>query len=276
MTESQSPKSGSLFDIKWNETTEIPSVAEYRTLSIPCLLALLLGLLSPLVLINWGFVFIPIFAVVFAALGLVGIANSEGMRFGKPLAWSAIFLSICCVVMNVTLWEAYKSRVIHEAIDFAGSYFEIYRRGPDDEKLDLFQVQDMQAPYWRRSPAPLEDRWKALDKDMMSQEDMSSFAEASEMRTLMALGNRAVPTYYSVKSYIYDTSNNIDYVTLVYAVTYETDTKEKETFFLELAVKRTRGEDATTIANQKKKMGGWGVHSLKKSDVPKEFEGRQT
>ena len=276
MTESQPPKSGSLFDIKWNETTEIPSVAEYRTLSIPCLLALLLGLLSPLVLIHWGFVFLPIFAIVFAAIGLVGIANSEGMRFGKPLAWSAIFLSICCVVMNVTLWEAYKSRVIHEAIDFAGSYFEIYHRGPDDEKLDLFQVQDMQAPYWRRSTAPFEDRWKALDKDMMSQEDMSAFAEALEMRTLMALGNRAVPTYYSVKSYIYDTSNNIDYVTLIYAITYETDTKEKETFFLELAVKRTRSEDTTTIANQKKKMGGWAVHSLKKSDVPKELEGNKS
>jgi len=276
MTESQSSKSGSLFDIKWNDTNEIPSAAEYRTLSISCLLALLLGLLSPLVLINWGFVFIPIFAIVLAAIGLVVIANSEGMRFGKPLAWSAIFLSICFVTMNVTLWEAYKSRVIREAIDFAGSYFEIYNRSPEAGKLDIFHVQDMQIPYWRRSTAPLEDRWKALDKDMMSQEDMSAFAEASEMRTLMALGNRAVPTYYSVKSYIYDTSNNIDYVTLIYAITYETDTKEKETFFLELTVKRIQGEDVTTIASQKKKMGGWAVHSLKKSDVPMEFESPQT
>ena len=276
MTESQSPKSGSLFDIKWNETNEIPSVAEYRTLSIPCLLALLFGLLSPLVLIHWGLVFMPIFAILLAAIGLVGVTNSEGMRFGRPLAWLAIFLSICFVVMNITLWESYKSRVVREAIDFAGSYFEIYNRSPDDEKLDLFHVQDMQRPYWQRSTTPLEDRWKALDKDMLSQEDMSAFAEELEMRTLMTLGNRAVPTYYSVKSYIYDTSSNTDYVTLVYAITYETDTKEKETFFLELAVKRMRGEDTTTIANQKKKMGGWGVYSLKKSYVPKEFEGRQT
>ena len=276
MTESQSPKSGSLFDIKWNETDEIPSAAEYRTLSIPCLLALLLGLLSSLVLIHWGFVFIPVFAVVFAAVGLVGIANSDGMKFGKPLAWSAVFLSICFVIINVTLWETYKSRVTREAIEFAGSYFEIYNRSSDDEKLDLLHVQDMRIPYWQRSVAPLEDRWKALDKDMMAQEDMSVSAEALEMRTLMALGNRAVPTYYSVKSYMYDTSTNIDYVAIVYAVTYETDTKEKETFFLELTVKRMRGEDTTTIAKQKKKLGGWAVHSLKKSDVPKELEGRQT
>ena len=275
MIESQSPKSGSLFDIKWNETNEIPSSVEYRTLSIPCLLALLFGLLSPLVLIHWGFVFIPIFAVVFAVIGLVGIAGSEGMRFGKPLAWSALFLSICFVVMNVTLWEAYKGRMIREAIEFAGSYFEIYNRSPDGEKLDLFHVQDMQWPYWQRSAIPHEDRWKALDKDMMAQEDMSVSAEVLEMRTLMALGDRATPTYYSVKSYSYDTSNNLNYVTLVYAITYVTDTKEKETFFLELAVKKIRGEDATTIANQKKKIGGWAVHSLKKSDVPKELEGNK-
>lgn len=272
MTESSSPKSGSLFDMKWNETNEIPSATEYRTLSIPSLLAFLVGLLSPLVLINWGFVFLPIFALVLAAAGLFGISRSDGMRFGKPLAWSAVFISLCFIVMNVSLWESYKSRVIREAIDFAGSYFEIFAGEPDAPQVDIFKVKDMQAVYWHRSVAPVEDRWKALEKDMFGQEDMDSYTRSLPERTLMALGNRAVPSFYSVDSYGYDKKNNVDYVTLVYAVTYKTEAGEKETFFVNLNVKRSRGEDTTTIAGRKTKMGGWGVGSLRGPILPKEFD----
>lgn len=273
MTESRPSKSGSLFDMKWNETNEIPTVSEYRTLSIPCLLAFLAGLLSPLVLISWGLVFLPILALALALAGLYGVERSEGMQFGKPLAWSGVFLAICFSVMNVTLWEAYKSNVIREAIVFADHYFELYDRGPDDPELDILHVHDMRSPYWLRSAMPIEDRWKAIEKDTLTQEDIGGYSGQLPERTLMALGGRAVPTYYSVKSYGYAGS---DYVTLVYAITYETDAKEKETFFLELRLKRTHGEDTTTIANQKIKRGGWSVESLKAPVLPKEFGGKET
>ena len=273
MTESQ--KTGSIFDVKWNDASEFPTVAEYRTISVPSLLALLFGLLSPLVLINWGFVFLPTLSLIFAFYALYVIAHSEGMRFGRPLAWLAIFLSLSLVVANFSLWEAYKSRMTREAIEFAGSYFELVARSKDDPKVDILTIRDMRSPYWQRSVALLEDRWKALEKDMFSQEDLSSFVSDTTLRTLMALGNQAKATYYTVKSYTYDKGHNTDYMTLVYAVTYQNDNQEKETFFVNLTVKRTKGEDTTTVANQKKKMSGWAVEGIKGPVTPQEFGGKE-
>jgi len=271
MTETQRQKSGSIFDVKWNDASEFPTVAEYRTISVLSLLALLFGLLTPLVMLNWGFVFLPILSLILAFLALSSIANSDGMRFGRPLAWTAIFLSLCFVVTNFTLWEGYKSRMIIEAIDFAGNYFEVIAE-PD---IDILKIRDMQSPYWQRSAAPLEDRWKAMDKDMFGQEDLSMFTTDITLRTLMALGDRAKPTFYMVKSYSYDKGHGIDYVILVYAVTYESDNKETETFFVELTVKRMRGEDPNTVANKKTKLAGWGVQSMKGPVLPKEFGGKE-
>ena len=276
MTEPQPAKSGSLFDIKWNETNEVPSVTEYRTLSIPCLLAFLFGLLSPLVLVSWGFVFVPILALVLGTLGLFGIAHSDGMRFGRPLAWSAVFLSICFVVMNVSLWQAYQNRIIREAMDFGEWYFEIYARTPDAPEPDILKVMDMQSPYWQRSAAPIENRWRTIAKDSMAQENVGMYAGNQPERTLMALGSRAVPTFHSVKAYGHDKKNRVDYVSLIYAVTYQTDGGEKETFFVTLALKRTQDADTTTVANQKTKMAGWGVSALKGPVLPKEFGGDDT
>ncbi|MCL2117906.1 MAG: hypothetical protein FWH27_05705 [Planctomycetaceae bacterium] len=272
MTETQPEKSGSIFDVKWNDASEFPTAAEYRTISVPSILALLFGLLTPLVLINWGFVFLPILALIFAFLALFLIARSEGMRFGKPLAWAAIFLSLSLVVANVSLWEAYKSRMIREAIDFAGSYFQFVANAKDNPEIDILNIRDMRSPYWLRSVAPSEDRWKTLDKDMFAQEDLSMFTSDVTLRTLMELGHRAGATYYQVKSYTCDKGRHEDYVTLVYAVTYENDKREKETFFVDITVKRSQGEDTTTVANQKKKMGGWAVQNMKGPVMPKEFE----
>ena len=274
MTETQPQKSGSIFDVKWNDASELPTVAEYRTISVPSLLALLFGLLTPLVLMNWGFVFVPILSMIFAFYALYAIAKSDGMRLGRPLAWSAIFLSLCFVVANVSLWEAYKSRMIREAIDFSGSYFKLIALTKDDPTVDILSLRDMRSPYWQRSVAPLENRWKTLEKDEFSQEDMGMFAGDITLRTLMALGDGARVTFYKVKSYACDKGKNEDYVTLVYAVTYENDHQEKETFFVDITVKRVQGEDTTTVANQKKKMGGWTVQSMKGPATPKEFGGK--
>jgi len=271
----QPQKNGSIFDVKWNDAGEFPTVKEYRTLCVPSLLTLLFGLLAPLVLANWGFVFIPILSLVLAFFALVLIARSDGMQFGKPLAWVAIFLSLCFVTANFSLQAAYKSRVIREAIEFGGSYFELIARSKKDPTVDILSIRDMQSPYWQRSVAPLEDQWKAFEKNEFAQEDLSMFTNDVTLRTMMALGDNSKATLYTVKSYARDKGHETDYVTLVYAVTYENDNKEKETFFLDLTVKRTQGEEATSVANQKKKMAGWGVQGMKGPVLPKEFEGKE-
>ena len=275
MMETQPDKSGSIFEIRWNDASETPTVEEYRTLCVPSLLALLFGLLTPLVMLNWGFVFLPILSLILAFYALYVIAHSDGMRFGRPLAWGAIFLSFCFVTANLSLWEAYKSRLILEAREFAGSYFELIARAKDDPTIDILTLRDMQSPYWGRSVTPLEDRWKTLAKDEFAQESLSMITSDLTLRTLMELGFGAKATFYNVKSYACDKSRHEDFVTLVYAVTYDNDNKDKETFFVDLTVKRNQGEDAATVANQKKKMGGWSVQGMKGPATPKEFGGKE-
>lgn len=283
MTENNDPKApqtGSIFDVKWNETDEMPTVTEYRTLSISGLLALLFGLFSPLVLVSWGFIFLPILAVILAFAALYVIEKSDGMKIGRPLAWMALFLSLCFVVLTFVLWENYKSRMVREAIQFGGIYFELLAHEKTDPEIDLLRVRDMRAPYWHRSKASLEDRWRAIDKDMMGQEDVGMTANDICLRTMLALGQNAKATFYKVDSYFYDKKQNLDYVTLIYAVTYSENipsgdsdkaAEEKKTFFVKLTVKRFHREDTTTIANQKTKMGGWAVSDLSGPVLPEEF-----
>lgn len=270
--DSNAPKTGSIFDVKWNETDEVPTITEYRSLCVPALLALLCGLLSPLVLISWGFVFVPIFALVLSFWSLFSIERSDGMKFGRPLVWIAVFLSLCFVVLNISLWESYKSRMIREAMEFGAGYFELIAREKDDPEIDILNIRDMRAPYWQRSVAPSENRWKALEKDMFAQEDLPTTTNDQCLRTLMALAQNAKATYYMTDQYYYD-SKNIDHVRLTYAITYDNDANEKETFFVQLAVKRIRGEDPATVGGKKKKMAGWCVESLKGPVLPKGFNG---
>jgi len=273
MTDTQ--KSGSIFDVKWNDAGELPAVKEYRTLCVPSLLALLFGLLTPLVLVNWGFVFIPILALVLAFFALYLIAGSDGMQFGKPLAWAAIFLSLCFVTANFSLQASYKSRVIREAVEFGGSYFELVARSKNDPTVDILSIRNMQSPYWQRSVAPLEDQWKAFEKNEFGQEDLSMFANDITLRTMMALGDNAKASFYKVKSHAHDRGRDNDYVTLVYAVTYKNDNGDNETFFVDLTVKRFQGEEETSVGNQKKKMSGWAVQGVKGPVLPKEFGGKE-
>ena len=268
--DSKAPKTGSIFDVKWNDTDEVPTVAEYRSLCIPALLALLFGLICPLVLINWGFVFLPVITLVLSFWALYAIEKSDGMKFGRPMVWVAVFLSLCFVILNISLWEAYKSRMIREAMEFGGSYFELIAREKDDPGIDILNIRDMRSPYWQRSVVSSEGRWKALDKDMFAQEDLAMVTNDQCLRTLMALGQNAKATYYMTDQYYHDAKND-DHVSLTYAITYNNDANEKETFFVKLTVKRIRGEDPTSVAGKKKKMAGWIVESLKGPVLPKKF-----
>jgi len=283
MTETQPEKSGSVFDVKWNDTNELPMVANYRKISVPGVLAFLFGLVSPLVLINWGFVFLPLVAAVLAFLALYQISQSDGMVFGRPFAWIAIFLSFCIVVGNYSCWEAYKGRIFREAMDFSDSYFELINRVKSetgkidfnnidssefknkhyDPEVDILSIKDMRSPYWQRSHEPLKDRWIAVAKSDMAQEDVGPFSQNPTLRILLELGDKAKITFYKVKSFTRDKMNSADLVTLIYAVTYKNDNEKPETFFVELSLKRWQERDSNTVAVNKTSLAGWSVDALK-------------
>ncbi|MDR1491277.1 MAG: hypothetical protein LBT05_00915 [Planctomycetaceae bacterium] len=271
----QSQKTGSIFDVKWNETTEIPEVASYRTLNVVALLSALFGILSPVTLINWGFAFVPIISLVFAFWGLYAIHRSEGMQFGKTPAYFGIFLSASIVAFNVILWQTYQNRIVCESLIVADAYFELLAKAKNDPSIDLMVLEDAKRPYWnRRGKDAIQNAWKALDKDSLAQEEMQGVVNDPCFRTLLALGGKAKATFYKVKSYYYDANNRIDYATLTYAVTYPNQDAATETFFVNLTLQRFHDEDSTTVANKKIKRGGWAVSSCKGPVLPAEFGGK--
>jgi len=273
--DSQTKKTGSIFDVKWNETTEVPEVASYRTLSVVALLAMLFGMLSPTVLISWGFVFIPIIALVLAIWSLLAIQKSDGMLFGKTLAYLGIAVAVSVVVFNVSLWQTYQRRIVHESLAAADAYFAMFAEAKKDPENALMILSDAKRPYWqRRGKAAIRSAWEALDKDEFAQEDMQGVVNDQCFRTLLALGDKAKASFYKVKSYYYNSSNSTDYVTLTYAITYPNSENKPETFFVNLTMQRFHDEDSTTVANKKTKRGGWAVSSCKGPILPVEFGGK--
>jgi hypothetical protein len=271
----QSQKTGSIFDVKWKETAETPEAASYRTFNVVALLSLLFGVLSPTVLLGWGFVFVPIIALILALGSLYAIHRSEGMQLGKAPAYLGIFLSVSVVALHLVLWQTYQTQIVGEALKVADDYFELLAKAKEDTSIDLMVLEDAKRPYWnRKGKAAVAMAWKALDKDELAQEEMQGVVNDPCFRTLLALGGKAKATFYKVAGYYYNASNHTDYVTLTYAITYPNQDNLPETFFVNLTLTRFHDEDSATTADKKIKRGGWAISSCKGPVLPKEFGGK--
>ena len=263
-------KSGSIFDIRWDETNEAKNTANYRGISILAILALFFGFLSLTIFLSWGWFFVPVLAIVLSLLALHSIKKSEGSLFGGSLVYLGLFVAVFSVVTYVAVWETYKYYIIREAIPYAKSYVEFVTN-----EYDLIAIQQRGRPYWARSNPPYTALWeKAAASEMgMGRESITTEANDPCRRTLMALKDKASISFYKV-GYYYRDNDNSDVVSLRLAVTYPGD-EGKETFFVDLVLQRVIREEDVTAEKIKKKYAGWQINSLTGPVLPAEFDGKE-
>ncbi|MCL2347341.1 MAG: hypothetical protein FWC50_03665 [Planctomycetaceae bacterium] len=272
-------KSGSIFDVHWNETSETKNAASYRSVSILAILALIFGVLSFTMFLSWGWFFVPVTAVVLSFLALHAIKKSEGSLFGGSLAHLGLFLAVFSVFAYVTVWKSYEYYIVRESIPYAKSYVEFITK-----EYDLIAINQYGRPYWARSNPPYTALWEKTVANEMGQESMTMESRDPCRRTLMALKDKASVSFHKVKYYARDKDNN-DVVCLQLAVTYPANKgdngnenngdESKETFFVDLTLQRVVREEENTAEKTRKKYAGWEVKSLKGPVLPVEFGGKE-
>ena len=206
------------------EAEELPN---YRPVSVPAMVGLLLGLASPLAVLHPVVWFVPALAVVVNAYALLSIDRS-GPVIGRSAAAWGLALALLFGTLAPARVYSYDYFQKQDARRFAGAWFEFLRRGEPHKAYQL-------------TLAPTE---RTLDDEHLTtayrdipalREGLKRYVETPLVRTLLALGERAEVRRYDTEKAATDKRN--DLVEEVYAVTYEEDGQTKS-FFIKLTLVR--------------------------------------
>ncbi len=268
--ESTPAAEGSLFSIHWEDPAD-DAEREYRSLSIPALLALACGLLTPLVFLSLWFLFLGILGILLSLVAILAVRRSEGMSTGGWMAQLGLSVSILSLVGVGVFWPYYQYTVRCEADRFFRTWFAALEKG------DIPVAFSLQSPFWERRPDPkaAETWWNTLPDEKYRHRAVHEYVENKLIRTLIDLGDKADVSYY--KTDAVRTIDGKDTVAIIYAVTCPVEGKDKgageetgtetgrETFFVRMQGKRQ-------AKAKEKHVVGWNLEQIPNGalrDIPR-------
>jgi hypothetical protein len=208
-------------------------VAQYHAVSVLGVIGLVLGLLSPLAVLNPLLWLVPLAGIAAAALSLYRISRAGGALIGRKVAVWGLVLSLACGATAMTDWVCYRAMVRSEARQFAGLWFASLRDGKPEVAFELTRP-----PTYR---VPLDDKLsKTVLGDFESREAFRQYVADRTIATILALGPKARVRYYDTEGQ--ETELHRETVTQTYAVTFDAPEGEK-TFFVELVLGRLRSPE---------------------------------
>jgi hypothetical protein len=207
-------------------------LTEYRAVSTLAVVGLIVGLLSPLAFGHPFLWLVPVAGILLCALALWRIAREDAALIGRKAALVGLVVSVLCLAAAASERWANRLLIDAEARRFAVQWFEALRR---DEPLKAYQMS--QAPGIR---LPLsQTTWDDYPRGSARRENVEAFIEGPEIRTLMALGEKAHVRYYDTERYW--SAEGRHGVDQVWAVTFQ-ENGQKKTFFVSVSLERSRLE----------------------------------
>jgi hypothetical protein len=216
-------------------------VAEYRSLSGMAVGSLVLGLLSPVALVDPLAWCIPFAGVLISLYAIFHIRRNAESLTGRKAALWGLCLSLCFAAAAPADRMYYRYRIREEAKPFAAIWFQLLAENRPEMAYQLTLIAKDRQPldnglwdYYVNNPlvrAGL-DRFVAPAKDGENPQPV---------RTLLALGKSATVRYLDAP--LQNQDEGVDILRLRYAVTYD-DAGEKKTFILFLELLRMKGGEA--------------------------------
>jgi hypothetical protein len=158
--------------------------AEYRSLSVLAIAALVIGLLSPLAFAHplwWG---LPIAGIGLAIGAIFRIDRSDGALGGRKAAIIGLVLSLICGLGAISKAASRRVWLEHRANQVADRFLELLRDGKTYEAHQLWT-----RPQYR---FPAGSDFEKLYADSPGAEkDYKDFVKREIISDLLALGNRA-------------------------------------------------------------------------------------
>lgn len=204
-----------------------PDAAQYRAVSGLAIAGLLAGLLSLLALaapLLWA---VAIVALIVNLKALERIAANAPALLGRKAALAGLAFSVVALCAAPADWIVYRASVRQEARRFAELWFD-HLRGDQPHRAHQLTIEP-------GSRDALGDRlWDAY-RDEMARSMLQQFTVKPEVRTLLALGDKAAVRFYATESQW--TDGGRDQVYQTYAVTFP-DSDGLKTFFIGLLLQR--------------------------------------
>ncbi|MEX0939502.1 MAG: hypothetical protein WDZ59_16685 [Pirellulales bacterium] len=200
----------------------------YRALSPWAILALLLGLASPLALMGPVLRTVPLLGVIVAILALRQIATGEGRIAGRGAAVLGLALSLLfgsaaiSQALSRTFWIDQQSRELSRAwIDFLLDGQPQMAHQLTKYPSERVPLDDMLWTYYRRTPAEAGE--------------LRAFVSQPLVHALLELADKATVRHWEMESIV--DHRGKEYVVQIYTVTYE-DRGQRTTFFARVFASR--------------------------------------
>ncbi len=205
------------------------TVDEYRAISGWAIAALILGLLSPLALVEVWLSLIPVVGIVVAVVALARIAWLAPALTGRKATLAGLFLAVLCASATVAdQWVFWRS-IDHEARQFAKAWFGFLA---EDEPLKAHQLS---LPPSHRQP--LNERLPDYyEEGEPWHEELEGYLVQPVVQKLLELGGRARVQYHATEASGRD-ARTVG-VRQLFAVTYDDAGRGATTFLVRLAMQR--------------------------------------
>jgi hypothetical protein len=209
-------------------TPDEAEAVEYRAISALAVVGLLCGLAAATAILSPALWIVPLTGVLLNVLALGKIARETPALIGRKAALAGLLLSVFFGAVAMADWYTYSEMIRREARRFATLWFDSLR---DHEPQKAHQLT--RSPKTRR---PFDDKlWEIYFDGSEPREDLKAYLERPEVRTLLALGDKAQVRYYASPSQSQEGGS--DSISLVYAITYP-EARQTKTFFLNLVLER--------------------------------------
>ncbi len=206
---------------------EDPDAAQYRAVSGLAIVGLLAGLLSLLALVApvlWAVAFV---ALIVNLKAIQRIAANAPALLGRKAALAGLAFSVIALCAAPADWIVYRRLVRQEARQFADLWFD-YLRADQPHRAHQLTVGPT-------SRDPFDDKLWESYRDEQARSMLQQFIVKPEVRTLLALGDKATVRYYATESQWAEGDRDRVYQT--FAVTYP-DSDGLKTFFIGLLLER--------------------------------------
>lgn len=205
-----------------------PDAIQYRAISGLAAGALALGLIAPIAFAAPALWVVPILGVASSVLALRRVASYAPALLGRKAALAGLALSVLFGVAAPTSWLVYRWELRNEARRFGAFWFDFLLKNEPHKALQLTENHQLRQP--------LDDSlWEFYPKGSESRTRLEQFLHDKTVRTLLALGDKAIVRYYDTERHGKDIGR--DTVLQTYAVTFQSE-GEPTTFFVALEMDR--------------------------------------
>jgi hypothetical protein len=204
---------------------------EYQPVERLAIVGLILGLLSPIALLDTVLWFVPILGLLTNVMALVSIRRDG--RLGRTVALVGLALSTMFIVMPLSRILSAHVLLARQARPVAEQFLAYMREGSPEKAIMLNRAPDYRRPID-------EGLWLFYRADDEARADLQQFVARPPIRMLLALGERAKVSFYKTASVA--TGGDLAQVDYWYSVTFD-DEGRKKTYFIGLLLERKPTEN---------------------------------